>query len=61
MEMVEVVVVEEDEVVELLLLEMSINYDTLDISISISIIIWNSIMKYNNYLVCQQQKKESWL
>lgn len=59
MEMVEVVVVEEDEVVELLLLEMSINYDTLDISISISIIIWNSIMKYNNYLVCQQQKKES--
>jgi len=56
MEMVEVVV-EEEEVVELLLLEMSINYDTLHISISI--IIWNLIMKYNNYLVCQQQKKES--
>lgn len=54
MEMVEVVV-EEEEVVELLLLEMSINYDTLHISILI--IIWNSIMKYNNYLVCQQQKK----
>jgi hypothetical protein len=33
MEMVEVVV-EEEEVVELLLLEMSINYDTLYISIS---------------------------
>lgn len=47
MEMVEVVA----EVVELLLLEMSINYETLHISISISIIIWNSIMKYNNYLV----------
>jgi hypothetical protein len=58
MEMVEVVV---EEVVELVLLEMSINYDTLHISISISIIIWNSIMKYNNYLVCQQQKQESWL
>jgi hypothetical protein len=34
METVEVVVEEEEEVVEFLLLEMSINYDTLHISIS---------------------------